>query len=144
MILLDTNVLSELIRPEPDEGVTGWLDSLDAAAVATTAITAAELLYGAARLPAGRRKERLSEAIRGLIEEDLDGRVEPFDAIAATHYATLLSDRETAGRPIKMADAQIAAICHKLGATLATRNTNDFQDTGIDLLDPWQLDEQAP
>jgi toxin FitB len=143
MILLDTNVLSELIRPEPDEGITGWLDSLDASAVATTAITAAELLYGAARLPAGRRKERLSEAIRGLIEEDLGGRVEPFDVTAATHYATLVSDRETAGRPISMADAQIAAICHKLGATLATRNTSDFQDTGIDLLDPWQLDGRA-
>jgi predicted nucleic acid-binding protein len=99
MILLDTNVLSELIRPEPDEGVTGWLDSLDAAAVATTAITAAELLYGAARLPAGRRKKRLSEAIRGLIEEDLDGRVEPFEATEATHYATLVSDREATGRP---------------------------------------------
>jgi toxin FitB len=143
MILLDTNVLSELIRPKPDEGVTGWLDSLDAAAVATTAITAAELLYGAARLPAGRRKKRLGEAIRGLIEEDLDGRVEPFDATAATHYATLLSARETIGRPISMADAQIAAICHKLGATLATRNTSDFQDTGIDLLDPWQLEHSA-
>lgn len=138
MILLDTNVLSELIRAQPDEGVTKWLDSLDTAAVATTAITAAELLYGVARLPAGRRKEQLSEAIRGLIEEDFDGRVEPFDAAAAAHYADLLSDRETAGRPISVADAQIAAICRKLQATLATRNTSDFKDTGIDLLDPWQ------
>jgi toxin FitB len=139
VILLDTNVLSELIRREPDEGVTRWLDSLDAATVATTAITAAELLYGVARLPTGRRKKQLSEAIRGLIEEDLDGRVEPFDATAATHYAALLSDRETAGRPISVADAQIAAICRKLSATLATRNTSDFKDTGIELLDPWQL-----
>ncbi len=139
MILLDTNVLSELIRPEPDERVTQWLDSLDAAAVATTAITAAELLYGVARLPAGRRKERLSEAIRGLIEEDFEGRVEAFDAPAATHYADIVSDRETAGRPISVADAQIAAICRKLEATLATRNTSDFKDTGIELLDPWQL-----
>lgn len=139
MILLDTNVLSELIRGAPDEGVIRWLDLLDAGAVATTAITAAELLYGVARLPAGRRKERLGKAARGLIEEDLGGRVEPFDAMAATHYAALVSDRETAGRPIGVADAQIAAICRKLGATLATRNTNDFDGTGIDLLDPWQL-----
>lgn len=138
MILLDTNVLSELIRPEPDKGVTEWLDSLDAATVATTAITAAELLYDVARLPAGRRKERLGEAIRGLIEEDFDGRVEPFDAAATSHYADLLSDRERAGRPISATDAQIAAICRKLGATLATRNRSDFEDTGIDLLDPWQ------
>jgi predicted nucleic acid-binding protein len=139
VILLDTNVLSELIRPEPDEGVTEWLDSLDSPAVATTAITAAELLYGIARLPAGRRRERLDEAIRGLIEDDLGGRVEPFDAAVATHYAALVSERDRAGRPISMADGQIAAICRKLGATLATRNISDFQDTGIDLLDPWQL-----
>lgn len=138
MILLDTNVLSELIRPEPDEGVTRWVDSLDAAATATTAITAAELLYGVARLPAGRRKERLGEAIRGLLEEDLDGRVEPFDATAAGHYAALVNDRETSGRPISVADGQIAAICRKLGATLATRNTSDFEDTGVELLDPWR------
>jgi toxin FitB len=139
VIVLDTNVLSELMRPEPDRGVTEWLDSLDAATVATTAITAAELLYGVARLPAGRRKERLGDAVYGLIEEDFDGRVEPFDAAAAIHYADLLSDRERAGRPISAADAQIAAICRKLRATLATRNISDFEDAGIDLLDPWQL-----
>ena len=90
-------------------------------------------------MPTGRRRERLSEAIRGLIEEDLDGRVEAFDATAAGHYADLLSDRERAGRPISAADAQIAAICLRLGATLATRDTSDFKDVGIDLLDPWQL-----
>jgi toxin FitB len=139
VILLDTNVISELIRPKPDEGVTEWLDSLDPAAVATTAITAAELLYGIARLPAGKRKERLNEAIHGLIEDDLGGRVAPFDAAAAARYAALVSDRDKAGRPISMADAQIAAICLGLGATLATRNTSDFEDTGIGLLDPWQL-----
>ncbi|HSZ70186.1 MAG TPA: type II toxin-antitoxin system VapC family toxin [Solirubrobacteraceae bacterium] len=139
MILLDTNVLSELIRPAPDTGVTQWLDSLDATAVATTAITAAELLHGVARMPRGRRRKRLAEAIRGLLEEDLDGRVEPFDGTAANHYADLVSRREAAGRPISIADAQIAAICRKFGATLATRNTSDFEDTGVDLLDPWQL-----
>jgi predicted nucleic acid-binding protein len=137
VILLDTNVISELIRPKPDEGVTEWLDTLDSAAVATTAITAAELLYGIARLPAGKRKERLDEAIRGLLEDDLAGRVEPFDAAAAARYAALVSDPDEAGRPISMADAQIAAICLDLGATLATRNTADFEDTGVDLVDPW-------
>ncbi len=138
MILLDTNVLSELIRPEPHEEVMTWLDSLDPAAVATTAITAAELLYGVARSPAGRRKEQLSEAISGLIHEDFEDRVEPFDATAAAHYAGLVSDRERSGRPIGVADAQIAAICRKLQATLATRNTGDFEGAGIDLVDPWQ------
>ncbi len=138
VILLDTNVLSELIRREPDEGVVSWLDSLDAAEVTTTAITAAELLYGVARLPPGRRRQRLSETIDGLIEEDFGGRVEPFDATAAAHYAELVNQRDTAGRPIGVADAQIAAIARKLGATLATRNIDDFKDTGIDLIDPWR------
>ncbi len=138
MVLLDTNVLSELVRPEPDERVVSWLDSLDAATVATTAITAAELLYGVARLPDGRRKQQLSEAINGLIEEDFDGRIEPFDVTAATYYAALVSNRDTLGRPISVADAQIAAIARKLEATLATRNIDDFKDTGIDLVDPWE------
>jgi toxin FitB len=139
VILLDTNVLSELIRPEPNGGVTEWLDSLDSSAVATTAITAAELLYGVARLPEGQRRERLSEAVQGLLADDLEGRAEPFDAAAAAHYAAIVSDRERAGRPISTADAQIAAICRGLGATLATRNTGDFEGTGIDLLDPWSV-----
>lgn len=140
MIVLDTNVISELLRGEPDEGVVEWVDSLDASAVATTAITAAELLYGAARLPDGRRKKMLREAIGGLLAEDLGGRIEPFDAAAAAAYATLVDERERAGRPIGMADAQIAAICRKLGAALATRNTSDFEDTGVDVLDPWRRD----
>lgn len=138
MIVLDTNVLSELIRRDPDEGVLRWMDSLDAATIATTAITAAELLYGIARLPAGRRRDLLNEAARRLIEDDLGGRVEPFDASSAAHYAALVSDRERVGRPISVADGQIAAICRNLGARLATRNTSDFEGTGIDLIDPWQ------
>jgi toxin FitB len=138
VIVLDTNVLSELIRRDPDDGVLSWMDSLDAAMIATTAITAAELLYGIARLPAGRRSDLLSEAAHRLIEDDLAGRVEPFDASAAAHYAALVSGREQAGRPIGVADGQIAAICRNLEATLATRNTGDFEGTGIDLIDPWQ------
>jgi toxin FitB len=137
VIVLDTNVLSELIRPEPDERVTSWVDSLDAGEVATTAITVAELLYGVGRLADGRRKKRLEEAIRGLIEEDLDGRVQAFDAVAAERYATIVGEREKSGRPISMADAQIAAICRTAGATLATRNTRDFEGTGVEVVDPW-------
>ena len=138
MIVLDTNVLSELIRPEPDERVTRWVDSLDTGEVTTTSITVAELLYGAGRLPDGRRKKRLQEAIRELIEEDLEGRVEAFDAPAAEHYATMVSEREKGGRPSSTADAQIAAICRGIGATLATRNTSDFEGTGIEVIDPWE------
>lgn len=138
MIVLDTNVLSEIIRAEPDERVMGWLDSLDPATVATTSVTAAELLYGLARLPDGQRKTALGKAIRGLLYEDLEGRIEPFDAPAAEHYAAVVNRREAAGRPISIADAQIAAICRKLPATLATHNTDDFQATGIELVDPWR------
>ncbi len=138
MIVLDTNVLSELMRREPDDGVMRWMDSLDAATIATTATTAAELLYGIVRLSAGRRRDLLGEAAHRLIEDDLGGRVEPFDASSAAHYAALVSARERAGRPIGVADGQIAAVCRNLGATLATRNTGDFEGTGIDLIDPWQ------
>jgi predicted nucleic acid-binding protein len=139
VILLDTNVLSELVRAKPDQGVLSWLDSLDATTVGTTAITAAELLYGLARLPNSHRKRKLSEGIKALIEEDLDGRVEPFDVTAAGHYAALVSTREAAGRPISVPDAQIAAICLKLRATLATRNIDDFNGTEVDLINPWRL-----
>jgi predicted nucleic acid-binding protein len=138
VIVLDTNVLFELMRREPDDGVLRWMDSLDAATIATTATTTAELLYGIARLPAGSRRNLLGEAAHRLIEDDLGGRVEPFDVSSAAHYAALVSAREKAGLPIGVADGQIAAVCRNLEATLATRNTGDFEGTGIDLIDPWQ------
>lgn len=138
MIVLDTNVLSEFIRPSPDTNVLSWLDSRLSSDVTTTAITAGELLYGVNRLPSGRRKTALAEAVRRLLTEDLHGRVAPFDAAASEHCANIRDDRERLGRPIGIADAQIAAICRARKATLATRNTTDFVDTGVDLVDPWQ------
>ncbi len=137
MIVLDTNVLSELTRPVPDAAVLAWLDALPAE-VATTAVTAAELLYGVARLPAGRRKRELSEAVHGLINDEFQGRVAPFDVVTADHYAIVVATREEQGRPITVADAQIAAICRQHDATLATRNTADFEDTGVELVNPWE------
>lgn len=137
MILLDTNVVSELTRRDPDPGVLAWLDALDASEVGTTAITAAELWYGVTPLPAGRRRTELTEAVRGLLEDDFEQRVAPFDAVAAQVYGLVVTDREQAGRPIGVADAQIAAVCRGLGATLATRNTKDFEGTGVDLVNPW-------
>ncbi|MGP4019741.1 type II toxin-antitoxin system VapC family toxin [Saccharopolyspora sp. 5N708] len=137
MIILDTNVLSEVTRQAPDADVMAWLDSLPAAEVATTAITAAELLYGATRLPDGTRKTSLSAAVHALVNDDFHGRVEPFDAPAADQYAVVVSEREKLGRPISAADAQIAAICRARRATLATRNTKDFEETGIELVNPW-------
>lgn len=138
MIILDTNVISELTRPVPEPGVISWLDSLPAEEIAITAITAAELRYAVRRLPDGRRKNELSEAIDAIINADFRGRVEPFDVVAADQYADVVATRERIGQPISMSDAQIAAVCRVLDATLATRNTPDFLDTGVDLIDPWK------
>jgi predicted nucleic acid-binding protein len=137
VIILDTNVVSELTRLAPDLGVISWLDSLSAEETAITAITAAELLYGVRRLPDGRRKIELSDAVHALIDADFRDRVEPFDVLAADQYADVVTGRARAGRPISTADAQIAAICRVRKATLATRNTADFTGAGVDLTDPW-------
>jgi predicted nucleic acid-binding protein len=140
LIILDTNVISELARQIPDTGVLAWLDSLQISEVATTAVTAAELRYGVARLPDGHRKRELTVVIRGILAEDFYGRVLPFDERASIRYADVVTGREKIGRPIGVADAQIAAICRDSGAILATRNTADFEQTGIELIDPWRLD----
>jgi toxin FitB len=139
LIVVDTNVISELTRPKPAPGVLSWLDSLAAGEVATTAITAAELLYGVARLPDGRRKAELSTAVHGLLNEDFRGRILSFDELAAGRYADIVAHRERLGRAIGLADAQIAAICSAVDATLATRDTDDFHETGIELINPWDL-----
>ncbi len=139
MIVLDTNVISELTRQAPAPRVISWLDALTASEVATTAITAAELLYGVARMPDGRRKTELAAAVHGLLSDDFQGRVLSFDEPAAQRYADIVTGRERLGRPIGMADAQIAAICRTADATLATRNTDDFQESGIELINPWKL-----
>ena len=127
MIVVDTNVISELTRQAPAPEVVSWLDSLAADEVATTAITAAELLYGVEQLPAGRRETELFQ-----------GRVLSFDEPAASRYAEIVARRERLGRSIGIADAHIAAVCRAIGAILATRNTGDFEDTGIDLINPWK------
>ena len=139
MIALDTNVISELARRAPDSGVLSWLDLLDISEVGTTAVTAAELRYGVTRLPDGHRKRELAVVIRGILTEDFHGRVFPFDERASIRYADIVAGREQNGRPIGVADAQIAAICRDLGAILATRNTADFEETGVELIHPWKL-----
>jgi len=138
VIILDTNVISELTRPVPDSDVIAWLDSQPAEETAVTAITVAELCYGVRRLPDGRRKAELSEAVSELVDTDFRGRVEAFDVLAAEQYADVVTTRERTGRPISTSDAQIAAICRVLNATLATRNTADFTGTGVDLINPWK------
>ena len=137
MIVLDTNVLSEVLRPAPDPTVVAWLGSLTGD-VAITAVTLAELLAGVRRLPEGRRKSVLAAHVDAVLRAYRDsGSILAFDEAAAPHYADILASRERAGLPISTADAQIAAICRTRAATCATRNTKDFAHTGIDLVDPW-------
>ena len=137
MIVLDTNVVSELMRSAPAELVVNWVDQQTTTDVHLTAVTVAELLYGVARLPDGSRKADLTERIEAMLTEDFDHRVLPFDETAAVHYADIVVSRERAGRPIGMADAEIAATCRSHGAVLATRNIDDFANTGITTVNPW-------
>ncbi|MFN0090764.1 MAG: type II toxin-antitoxin system VapC family toxin [Acidimicrobiales bacterium] len=140
MIVLDTNVVSELMRAAPAPVVVDWVDRQRATEVHLTAITVAELLYGVGRLPGGSRKTELAERIEAMLSDDFDHRVLPFDETSAAHYADIVVRRERAGRPISTADAQIAATCRSHRARLATRNTDDFADTGITLHNPWTED----
>ena len=138
MIVLDTNVVSELMKPAGAPAVRDWVRAHPGRELCTTAITLAEIRYGIERLPAGRRKDLL-----GRIAEDLfsafSEQVLAFDAASTRHYAEIVTRRERAGRPIDALDAQIAAICRNADATLATRNVRDFEDTRIDVLDPWRV-----
>lgn len=139
MIVLDTNVISEIFRSTPDERVVGWLESLTGN-VAITSVTLAELLAGVRRLPSGRRKEELASRIDSAMEPYRGSRsVLPFDYLAADRYADVLVARESAGSPISTVNAQIAAICLAHGATCATRNLKDFAHTGVELVDPWAI-----
>jgi predicted nucleic acid-binding protein len=135
MIILDTNVTTELMRPAPTPAVVAWV-AASGPALATTSITMAEIRYGIERLPGGRRKDKLAAAANEIFETFAD-QVLPFDRRAAAEYAAVVSTRDRAGSPIDGFDAQIAAICRAHNAVLATRNVKDFQGIGLELLDPW-------
>jgi toxin FitB len=135
VIVVDTTVVSELMRPSPSVAVTEWVRDCDDD-LCTTSITVAEIRHGIERLPAGRRKDAL-RATADDIFTAFDEQVLPFDAHAALRYATIVAQRDQPGRPIDGFDAQIAAICRTHQAVLATRNLSDFGDTGIDVIDPW-------
>jgi toxin FitB len=138
MIVLDTNVVSELMRPEPTPQVADWVRDRDRHELRTTAITLAEVRYGIARLPDGRRKQVLLAAADDIFRA-FEDQVLPVDVAAAEQSAVIAHNRERAGRPISGFDALIAAICRSRGAALATRNLSDFDGTGIEIIDPWAL-----
>jgi predicted nucleic acid-binding protein len=138
VIILDTNVLSELMRPKPADAVMEWFAGRPAASFYTTSITQAETLLGLALFPQGRRRAALETAAATMFDEKLDGRILPFGRDAAQSYASIVSERRRAGKPISHFDAQIAAIARSTGAALATRNVEDFQGCGVTLVDPWK------
>ena len=137
MIVLDTNVISELMRPTPSSTVSTWLSLETPSDVFLTAVTEAELRYAVALVPDGRRRRALERVVEEIIREDFRGRVLPFDSQAAPVYARIVSERRAAGRPISQLNAQIAAIALTHAATLATRNVRDFEGCGLELVDPW-------
>jgi predicted nucleic acid-binding protein len=137
MIIIDTNVVSELMRASPDPTVLAWIAGHAADALFLTAISEAELRTGAAILPAGLRRDRLVGAIDAMIAQDFAGRILPFDSSAARNYAEIAAARRAAGKPIMDADCQIAAIVRAWDAAIATRNVKDFEGCGIDVINPW-------
>jgi predicted nucleic acid-binding protein len=137
VILLDTNVISELMRPQPDPAVVGWIAAQHGATLCTTSINKAEILYGIAALPRGRRRTALLAAAEAVFDEDLDDRVLPFDGTCAARYAEIVIARNRAGRRIEAFDALIAATALAAGAALATRDIGDFEGIGLALIDPW-------
>lgn len=137
MIIVDTNVVSELMKPSPSAQVIEWVRARNGSELFTTSITLAEILYGLARLPDGRRKELLRTTASEVFAA-FDDQVLPFDSSAATHYAEVVGGRDQLGLPIDGFDAQIASICRAHGAALATRNLKDFRQTDVNLIDPWQ------
>jgi toxin FitB len=137
MIILDTNVISELLRPAPEPAVEAWLGAQDGLGIFLTSVSEAELRYGVAVMAAGKRRDLLEQAIDRILRDDMAGRILPFDSAAAHAYAIIAATRRSAGKPISQADCQIAAIARVHNAPVATRNTPDFEGCGIDLINPW-------
>lgn len=137
-VLLDTDVLSELMRPQPSSMVLGWFAQQEGTEFYTSAITQAELLLGVALLPSGKRRDAIADAVEQMFEQDFVGRCLAFDELAAHEYAALVATRNKAGMPISTEDAQIAAIALRSGLVLATRNTKYFRKISeLALVDPW-------
>lgn len=137
MILLDTNVISELMRPKPEPRVLAWANCLDPEAVAITAMNEAEILHGLARLPVGQRQLQLQQSWEELVTELFSGRILPFTSEAAHWYAAVLRQRERLARPMATADAVIAATALTHGVALATRNVDDFKGIDLMVINPW-------
>ncbi len=140
MIILDTNVISELMRPRPAPRVLSWVDNQAEDMLFATSIAEAEIRAGIAILPAGQRRDGLAAAANRLFGELFADRTWPFDRDAAHSYAVIVAGRRAAGRSVNQFDCQIAAIARERSMALATRNVRDFEECGIDLINPWRTD----
>ena len=137
MIVLDTNVLSEALRPLPEPAVLDWLANQPRASLFTTTVTRGEILYGIRLLSDGKRRRGLWDAAIKIFSDDFAGQVLSFDNDAADMYAEIAASRRIAGKPISQFDAMIVAMARSRGASLATRNVKDFEDCGVDVVNPW-------
>jgi toxin FitB len=137
MIVLDTNVLSALMRREPEAVAVAWLDTLPAESVWTTSVTIFEISLGLELLGAGRRRRALEDAFARMLAEDFEDRILPFDDGAARFAGHIAAGQRRTGRTVEIRDVQIAGICAARKATLATRNTRHFDGLGLTLVDPW-------
>lgn len=137
MIVVDSNVLSELMHAVPAPMVLDWSRQQPRAALLTTAVTQAEIHFGIELLPLGKRREALESAAERLFLREFAGRILPFDSAAAVIFSAIAAGRRKIGRPMSLPDAQIAAIARVHGAAVATRNVSDFTDCGVTVIDPW-------
>lgn len=139
MIVLDTNVLSECLKSQPEPQVLAWLSAQPKSTVFTSAVTMSEMMYGVHAMPCGTRQQQLLLAMESIFKEDFAGRVLSYDTNAALRFAPLAARRKQMGQPMSQFDAMIAAICLSHQATLATRNSKDFVGCGIELINPWGI-----
>ena len=139
MIVLDTNVISALMRKEPDKPAVIWLDAQPAASLWITSITVMEIRFGLQTMPKGRRQHALLKAFDLMLKNIIEGRIASFDTEAGIHAAELMAQRKRAGRPAEVRDTMIAGIVLANRATLATRNTRHFQDLPLSVISPWEI-----
>lgn len=138
MVVLDTNIISEIMRPLPNNTVVEWLDGQKTQHLYLTTITLAEIRYGLSIMQDGKKRQRLTNQFESYLSEGFEGRILDFTAESATHYAKIMSQRKSLGLPMSMADGQIAAIANAYHFAVATRNVKDFEQCGLDIINPFK------
>lgn len=138
MIILDTNIISEMMKPLPSTKVKAWMDKQESDDLFITTITIAEISYGLGSLPGGKRRDSLESAFKVTLIEAFKNRILSFDESAAYIYGQLMSNRKSIGKPLSILDGQIAAITHVNAMFIATHNTCDFSDCGLNVIDPFE------